>query len=114
MSIGSPMGPDAVASWPEAARRKPPADSTKALRVPAVRDGRRNLALLPAAKAAASSVFEGGKQPIHQIAHLRGRVVRQQRELDCGRAAGLGGDRPRGGLPHREVRLGQRQPAPVL
>ena len=34
-----------------------------------MRNGRRNLALLPAAKANASSVFAGGNA-IHQIAHL--------------------------------------------
>ena len=38
--------------------------------VPAVRDGRRNLALLPTAKANASSLFADGKWPIHQTAHL--------------------------------------------
>jgi hypothetical protein len=35
-----------------------------------VREGRRNVALLPAAQAQASSVWAGGSMPIHQIAHL--------------------------------------------
>ena len=38
--------------------------------MPAVREGRRNLALLPAAKAQASSVLSGGAMAIHQTAHL--------------------------------------------
>jgi len=46
-----------------------PADVSGALQVPAVSaDGRRNLALLPGAKAAASSVLPG--YAIHQVAHL--------------------------------------------
>ncbi len=66
-------GLDAVKSWPEAAARTAPPESARAveaLRVPAVREGRRNLALLPAARAAASSVLQGGAMPIHQVAHL--------------------------------------------
>ena len=41
-----------------------------ALRVPVLDGGRRNLALLPGAKANASSVWADGAMPIHQIAHL--------------------------------------------
>jgi hypothetical protein len=66
-------GLGAVKSWPAAAARMaPPEDSGpgESLLVPAVREGRRNLALLPAAKSAASSVFQGGAMPIHQVAHL--------------------------------------------
>jgi hypothetical protein len=66
-------GLGAVKSWPAAAARMAPPEATSAgegLLVPAVRDGQRNLALLPAAKAAASSVYQGGAMPIHQVAHL--------------------------------------------
>ncbi len=65
------MGPSSVDTWPKAARLKPPATVTEnRWRVPALRVQRRNLALLPSAKATASSVYEGGAMPIHQIAHL--------------------------------------------
>ena len=72
LSQPSTMGPSSVSSWPEAARLQPPGGVTKdnPLRVPAVRDGRRNLALLPAAKANASSIYDHGWVPIHQVAHL--------------------------------------------
>src|ERR1035437_2313264 len=66
-------GLGAVKSWPAAAARMAPPEAASAaatLRVPAVRENRRNLALLPAAESAASSVFQGGAMPIHQIAHL--------------------------------------------
>jgi hypothetical protein len=66
-------GLGAVKSWPEAAARVAPPgvnSADEALRVPALWEGRRNLALLPDAKPAASSVFQGGAMPIHQIAHL--------------------------------------------
>lgn len=71
----SSMGPTSVQTWPSAARRVPPSpradrDPNQPLKVPAVRDGRRNLALLPGAKATASSVYQGGAMPIHQTAHL--------------------------------------------
>jgi len=72
MSVGWPMGPDiAPATYPAAARRRPPlvADDP-ALRVPVLDGGRRNLALLPAAKANASSVWADGGMPIHQVRHL--------------------------------------------
>ena len=53
-----------VSEWPEACRRQP----NRRLATPAVRDGRRNLALAPTARADASSVIPG--VPIHQIQHL--------------------------------------------
>lgn len=68
---GWSMGPFAPDAWPAAARRKPSSGPTDSpMRVPAVRQGRRNLALLPEAKATASSVWDDGKMAIHQIAHL--------------------------------------------
>jgi hypothetical protein len=73
ISTTYPMGPSAMGEWPAGARRRPPADEPslrEMLRVPAVREGRRNLALLPGAQAQASSVLAGGSMPIHQIAHL--------------------------------------------
>lgn len=68
-------GLGAVKTWPESALRTPPPEESQvrpneALRVPAVRDGHRNLALLPTAKATASSVYQNGAMAIHQIAHL--------------------------------------------
>jgi len=66
-------GISAVKTWPAAARRVPPESEiapAEALKVPAVRDGRRNLALSPEAKPNASSVFDKGANPFHQIAHL--------------------------------------------
>jgi hypothetical protein len=66
-------GLGAVKSWPAAAARMAPPEADSAgegLLVPAVRESRRNLARLPAAKAAASSVYQGGAMPIHQVAHL--------------------------------------------
>jgi hypothetical protein len=63
-------GLGAVKSWPQEATRLAPGGAPENLRVPAVREGRRNLALLPEAKANASSVFMNGSWPIHQIAHL--------------------------------------------
>jgi hypothetical protein len=72
MSIGWPMGgPSAPSTYPAAAHRKPPRDpGATRFKVPASDQGRRNLALLPGAKANASSVFADGAMPIHQIAHL--------------------------------------------
>ena len=68
---GLSWGIGAVQSYPQEARRTPPAAECRGPdAVPAVRDGRRNLALLPAAKANASSLFADGKWPIHQTAHL--------------------------------------------
>jgi hypothetical protein len=64
-------GPNAVPSYPkEAWRISPVGDPLKRDLVPAALGGRRNLALLPAAKANASSVYNDGKMPIHQTAHL--------------------------------------------
>jgi hypothetical protein len=70
MSSGGPMGPDAVAVWPAAARRILPAEDAdlEEIKVPAHLDRHRNLALLPAARASASSVIEG--YAIHKIEHL--------------------------------------------
>jgi hypothetical protein len=73
ISTSYPMGPSAMKDWPAAARRTPASvepSLERKLRVPALREGRRNLALLPAARAHASSVIYGGSMPIHQIAHL--------------------------------------------
>jgi len=71
MSVGDPMGPDiAPATYPAAARRKAPTKIDSALMAPALADGRRNLALLPEAKANASSVYANGSNPKHQVAHL--------------------------------------------
>ncbi|MEW6253124.1 MAG: discoidin domain-containing protein, partial [Planctomycetota bacterium] len=62
-------GIGAVRSWPKAAARMAPPGGPE-LRVPAMRDGRRNLALAPSAKPATSSVYQDGALPIHQTAHL--------------------------------------------
>jgi hypothetical protein len=73
MSHQYSWGLGAVKTWPEAATRVPPERSDESLdrlRVPAVREGRRNLALLPTATPKASSVFAKGGNPLHQIAHL--------------------------------------------
>jgi hypothetical protein len=71
ISTGYPMGPSAMKDWPANARRTPVAvEPSIGMRVPAVRGGRRNLALLPEAQARASSVIYGGSMPIHQIAHV--------------------------------------------
>jgi hypothetical protein len=64
-------GPNAVSSYPkEAWRISPVGDYRKLDKVPAAREGRRNLALLPSAKAKTSSLYNEGKLPIHQTAHL--------------------------------------------
>lgn len=66
---GMGMGPVNTADWPAAALRQPPdLAAPDELRAPALRDGRRNLALLPAATASASSTIAG--YAIHQVAHL--------------------------------------------
>jgi hypothetical protein len=75
MSHQYSWGPAGMKTWPAEAARVPPPEENAAgglsrLRVPAVREGRRNLALLPGAKPNASSVFQKGAMPIHQIAHL--------------------------------------------
>ena len=73
---GMEMGPSCIPEWPLEARRLPrpllkdgkkPAAEDEALRVPAVRDGHRNLALLPGAKRS-SSLLDGFA--IHQTSHL--------------------------------------------
>jgi hypothetical protein len=53
--------------WPEECYRRM---SIAQKGAPRVLGGRRNLALLPEAKSAASSVFDAGSIPIHQIPHL--------------------------------------------
>jgi hypothetical protein len=72
MSVGWPMGGNSAPStYPSTSHRKAPPDpNAQRFRVPASDRGRRNLALLPGAKANASSVFADGAMPIHQIAHL--------------------------------------------
>ena len=73
MSHQYSWGLGAVKSWPPSAARlapTPPADDASRWQVPAIRTGRRNLALQPGAGANASSVFMGGAMAIHQIAHL--------------------------------------------
>ena len=70
-SAGMSMGPFKPQDWPAECRRLPPKEPAGvgvAPTVPAVRDGRRNLALLPTAKVAASSTLPG--HAIHQVAHL--------------------------------------------
>jgi hypothetical protein len=68
---GLSWGIGAVETYPPEARLTPPASECRGPdAVPAVRDGRRNLALSPSAKANASSLFADGKWPIHQTAHL--------------------------------------------
>ena len=70
-SAGMSMGPYKPEDWPAACRRMPPKESTSdgvELKVPAVRDGCCNLALLATAKASASSTLPG--HAIHQVAHL--------------------------------------------
>ncbi len=73
MSHQYSWGLGAVKTWPESAKRLAPpipADEVERMQVPAVRQDRRNLALLPEAKPNASSVYAKGALPIHQIAHL--------------------------------------------
>ncbi|MBI2929017.1 MAG: hypothetical protein HYY24_25415 [Verrucomicrobia bacterium] len=73
MSHQYSWGLGAVKTWPEAATRLAPErteDKAARLQVPALREGRRNLALLPGAKPNAASVFAKGANPLHQIAHL--------------------------------------------
>jgi hypothetical protein len=68
--VGEPgvsMGPPGLDSWPKAAWRTSP-NSVPQVAVPAVRNGRRNLALLPSAKANASSTIAG--YAIHKVEHL--------------------------------------------
>ncbi len=72
MSVGWPMGGNSAPFDVSACRAPQGAARPGAPRfkVPASDHGRRNLALLPGAKANASSVFADGAMPIHQIAHL--------------------------------------------
>ncbi len=70
-SDGMSMGPFRPEDWPASCRRRPPKEAEgdgSARMVPAVREGCRNLALLPGAKATASSTLPGFA--IHQVAHL--------------------------------------------
>lgn len=70
MSVPFIMGPPGVDTWPAGARRKPPSADAAGLKVPALQNGRRNLALNPKARAAASSVYANGANPFHQTSHL--------------------------------------------
>ena len=70
MSHPYTWGTMAQATYPPEARRMPPADEMEQLAVPALREGRRNLALLRTAKDNASSVYADGANPRHQTAHL--------------------------------------------
>ena len=64
-----PMGPDAVSTFPSEARRmKPDMKNSDLQTVPAVRNGRRNMAMAPTVKPGASSNLPG--YAIHQVAHL--------------------------------------------
>ncbi len=70
-----PMGPFGLGEWPSECRRTPPRESPgeqqasdDGVLVPAVRGGCRNLALLPAVKATASSTIPG--HAVHTVAHL--------------------------------------------
>jgi hypothetical protein len=65
----SSMGPPGWGSWPKESQRTPPAGGLQPeLSAPAVRNGRRNLARLPDAKATASSALSGFA--IHKVEHL--------------------------------------------
>ena len=68
MSSDLRMGPSAVSTYPKEASIVQPETAADNGKVPAYRDGRRNLALAPAARATASSVIEG--YAIHTVAHL--------------------------------------------
>ena len=75
MSHQYSWGLGAVKTWPPEATRTPPPEPSAderggGLFVPALRESRRNLALLPTAKPNASSVYAKGAMPIHQTAHL--------------------------------------------
>jgi hypothetical protein len=73
MSHEYSWGLGAVKTWPQEATRLAPDaadDKVERLEVPASREERRNLALLPGARANASSVWAKGAMPIHQVAHL--------------------------------------------
>jgi hypothetical protein len=69
--LSAGWGESAVPTYPkEAWRISPVGDPDLLDMAPSVRGKRRNLALMPTAKANASSLYEEGKMPIHQIAHL--------------------------------------------
>jgi hypothetical protein len=71
MSHPYSWGPHAVTTYPiEARRTAPDLGDSQEIAVPALRERRRNLALLPSAKSNASSVYAEGANPRHQIAHL--------------------------------------------
>ncbi len=64
-------GPSAPSTYPPQTRRKVPMVSDPhATPAPVLDRSRRNLALLPEAKAGASSVYADGANPLHQVAHL--------------------------------------------
>lgn len=68
MSCSTLMGPSAVSTYPAAAKIAFPPDEAAGAAVPAVRDGRRNVALEPGARALASSTIPG--YALHTPAHL--------------------------------------------
>jgi hypothetical protein len=72
MSINWPMGPQiAPQTYPAESRRKAPViPNPNVTRSPAADRGQRNLALLPDAKASASSLWADGSNLLHQTAHL--------------------------------------------
>jgi hypothetical protein len=67
-----PMGgPSAPGTYPRQSLRKVPlVADPNATPAPALENVRRNLALLPEAMAAASSVYADGANPLHTVAHL--------------------------------------------
>jgi len=73
MSINWPMGPQiAPDGYPREALRKAPIlpEAGRLNNVPSLDQGRRNLALLPSAKANASSLLADGGNPFHKVPHL--------------------------------------------
>jgi hypothetical protein len=64
-------GPSAPSTYPQQSHRKAPTISDPHVTpAPLMDNAKRNLALLPEAKAGASSVYADGTNPLHQIAHL--------------------------------------------
>jgi hypothetical protein len=64
-------GPSAPGTYPpESFRKVPLVDDPSIMPAPIQENGKRNLALLPDAKSAASSVYADGTNPLHTIAHL--------------------------------------------
>ena len=84
-TLGSEMGPTCVPEWPAECLRTPSAVGA-AEQVPVVRDGHRNLALLPKAKAHASSSLKG--YSIHRIEHVNDGCYGNQASWICGHSTG--------------------------